>query len=341
MNDQVKVLNKPAQNNLPKRKESASPVAVQPTLKAAEKLVQPTQASSETQATLKVQPYVETAFKSIAGNATALAEKVLLTSVFKDLALSSVAIICLFVLLREMFSKKPDYKTKMTDFHQTSQVSPPRLIPLLEERLEANLRQSILAEENLVAVHSGTKTIYITSAGRGEGKTATALSLAYSLMKGSGNTVLLIDGAVGHPDLHNLLGTPKEPGLINALTEQIDIKDTVIETAYPRLSFIPFGISDADSATLDNPEALKLLLAQLRDSYKYIIFDGSSMWGTPHTALISTCFDGVLFAVEAEKTKWEMVQGCREKIQRINGNVLGVVLNKRNFYIPSFLYGKI
>ncbi|WP_031485365.1 SPOR domain-containing protein [Maridesulfovibrio frigidus] len=273
-------------------------------------------------------------------NATALADEGVFSAMFANIALSFTAIACIFILLRSFFQKRPVNRAKTKGFFQTEK-SALKLVPELEQLLQNNMNQSILAEENLVALNSDVKSIYITSASRRDGKTITALSLAYSLMKGSANTVLLIDGSVGNPELHSLLGTPMGPGLFNVLNGGIEIQDTIIETAYPRLSFIPYGTSNGNSGKLDNPEVLKNILSELQNSYKYIIFDGSSMWGTPHTALISACFDGVLIAVEAEHTKWELVQNSIEKIQRIKGNVLGVVLNKRNFYIPRFLYGKI
>ena len=51
--------------------------------------------------------------------------------------------------------------------------------------------------------------------------------------------------------------------------------------------------------------------------------------------------DGVIFVIEAEKTRWPVAQAAKEKIVSHGGNILGMVFNKRRFYIPEFVYRKI
>jgi Mrp family chromosome partitioning ATPase len=51
--------------------------------------------------------------------------------------------------------------------------------------------------------------------------------------------------------------------------------------------------------------------------------------------------DGVIFVVEAEKTRWPVALAAKEKIVSHGGNILGMVFNKRRFYIPEFVYRKI
>ena len=48
--------------------------------------------------------------------------------------------------------------------------------------------------------------------------------------------------------------------------------------------------------------------------------------------------DGVILVVEAEKTRWQVALNVKEKILQHGGNLLGVVFNKRQFYIPNFIY---
>jgi Mrp family chromosome partitioning ATPase len=51
--------------------------------------------------------------------------------------------------------------------------------------------------------------------------------------------------------------------------------------------------------------------------------------------------DGVVLVVEAEKTRWQVVENLKEKIQNVGGNIIGVVFNKRRFYIPEALYKRL
>jgi len=48
--------------------------------------------------------------------------------------------------------------------------------------------------------------------------------------------------------------------------------------------------------------------------------------------------DGVVLVVEAEETKWRTAGHVREQIERVGGNILGVVLNKRRYHIPQSVY---
>ena len=51
--------------------------------------------------------------------------------------------------------------------------------------------------------------------------------------------------------------------------------------------------------------------------------------------------DGVILVVEAECTRWQIVQQTKENIEIRGGKVLGVILNKRRFYIPKFVYDRL
>ena len=51
--------------------------------------------------------------------------------------------------------------------------------------------------------------------------------------------------------------------------------------------------------------------------------------------------DGVVLVVQAERTKREVVQRSMESIANFQGNILGVVLNRKKYYIPEFLYRRV
>ncbi len=51
--------------------------------------------------------------------------------------------------------------------------------------------------------------------------------------------------------------------------------------------------------------------------------------------------DGVIIVVEAEKTRWQVALSLKEKIINNGGNILGLVFNKRQYYIPQFIYDRL
>jgi Mrp family chromosome partitioning ATPase len=88
-------------------------------------------------------------------------------------------------------------------------------------------------------------------------------------------------------------------------------------------------------------EALAKALAGWKEKFDYVVFDGDSAMASSEAVILAKQFDGVVFVVECEKTKWEVLELAKEKITNVGGNILGVVLNRRRFYIPRGLYGKI
>jgi len=53
---------------------------------------------------------------------------------------------------------------------------------------------------------------------------------------------------------------------------------------------------------------------------------------------IADLMDGVILVVEAEKTRWEVASRAKEDLLQANSKILGVILNRRQFHIPEWLY---
>lgn len=79
----------------------------------------------------------------------------------------------------------------------------------------------------------------------------------------------------------------------------------------------------------------------LKDKYDLILIDASPLSVSPEGVEISRGVDGVVLVVEAENTRWQLVKNLKEKIEARGGNILGMVLNKRRFYIPDAIYRKL
>lgn len=79
----------------------------------------------------------------------------------------------------------------------------------------------------------------------------------------------------------------------------------------------------------------------LRQKYDLVLIDASSASSSPDGIEISRRVDGVVLVVEAEKTRWQVVENLKEKIENSGGNILGMVFNKRRFYIPESIYRRL
>ncbi|MCK9275819.1 MAG: hypothetical protein M0P57_12095 [Syntrophales bacterium] len=77
---------------------------------------------------------------------------------------------------------------------------------------------------------------------------------------------------------------------------------------------------------------------ELRKKFDLILIDSPPITLRPESLITSCKADGVVLIVEAEKTRWPVILHTKEKIEKNGGTVLGVVLNKRHYYIPKFVY---
>lgn len=208
--------------------------------------------------------------------------------------------------------------------------------------VEANAAEFSTVEGNLLSAGGGReiKTVFITSSRPGEGKTVSAISTAYALSR-SGGRILLVDGNLGNPTLHAVFGSPISPGLTDLLLGQAEEKDVLRATPYDNIWIMPRGSDLARSSEAVFSDPFSRCLAQLRKDFDYVVFDADSVLTSSDACVLAKHFDGVLFVVECEKTKWQVLELAKEKIMNVGGNAIGVIMNKRRHYIPNMLYGRI
>ncbi len=191
---------------------------------------------------------------------------------------------------------------------------------------------------NLLSASKGqaAQTILVTSSRRGEGRTTAAAALAHGLAQGASGPVLLVDASFSSPDLHKLFGVTASPGLVEALGDVSVLTQAIRLTKDPKVRLLPLGdnaaITEAWAASFAN------LLASLKEEYEYIVVDGTPALASSEAAAVAKYFDGVALVVECARTKWEVLNLARDKIRSVDGKILGVVMNKRRFYVPRIFY---
>jgi Mrp family chromosome partitioning ATPase len=79
----------------------------------------------------------------------------------------------------------------------------------------------------------------------------------------------------------------------------------------------------------------------LRTQFDLVLIDSPSFETSPDGIAIARRVDGVVIVLEAEKTRWPVVERLKEQILSNGGNLLGIVFNKRRRYIPEFLYKRM
>lgn len=213
----------------------------------------------------------------------------------------------------------------------------------LKNFITENTRELASVEGNLLGAAKGKeiKTIFVTSCHPGEGKTTAAVSMAYSLVTEAHARVLLIDANPHAPKIHDHFGVGISPGFSDFVLSDAQHASFICKTEYDRLHIIPSGSSSIKKSDMLDSGTFKSRLDAVKLDYNYIIFDGHSVFGASEVSHIAKHCDGILFVVECERTKWEVLQEAKDKISNIGGNIIGAILNKRKYYIPRKIYGKV
>jgi Mrp family chromosome partitioning ATPase len=136
-----------------------------------------------------------------------------------------------------------------------------------------------------------------------------------------------------------MFGCSRSPGLADVATAGGETEALLKSTENPNLFLLPHGESKNRQGTVQQLTSVGES-ERLRERFDYIIIDGDSVLGSSQVSLLVRSFDGVLLAVACERTKWEVVQQVKDKIHQGGGQVLGVILNRRKYYIPKVFYGR-
>ena len=181
------------------------------------------------------------------------------------------------------------------------------------------------------------KTIVISSGMPSEGKTFIAANLAISLARNNEMPVLLIDGDLRRPALHQLLGIGETPGLMQYLAgecEPIDIlqRDNGGEIADARgahaisnIGFIPAGHGTDHSPELVGNHRIEELIACVSPHFSWIIIDSPPVLAVTDAADLARAADGVLLVARGATTKLDIAQRAQAAFS--GSRVLGFVLN--------------
>ncbi|MFC0560835.1 CpsD/CapB family tyrosine-protein kinase [Halalkalibacter alkalisediminis] len=187
------------------------------------------------------------------------------------------------------------------------------------------------------AVDREIKTIVVTSAGPGEGKSTTAANLAI-VMAQNGQSVLLLDGDLRKPTAHYTFNVSNMSGLTNVLTKQSDLETTVKETRIQNLSLLPCGPLPPNPAELLNSRMMGLVLERAQELFDTIIIDTPPVMAVADASILANKCDGTVLVVSSGKTEREDVKKAKELLTKANAKLLGAVLNNKTIESGHYYY---
>ncbi|MHC4169420.1 MAG: CpsD/CapB family tyrosine-protein kinase [Planctomycetota bacterium] len=150
--------------------------------------------------------------------------------------------------------------------------------------------------------------------------------------------MLLVDANLGHPSVHETFKTKLSPGLADTLTNGSNNGDAVTPSQVHNLHILSAGTTKRSFSEIFGSDELRKLLNSMKKNYRFVVLDLPAVNEASWAIRLACLCDGVCLVVEAERSRWEVVDRVREQLVRSNANLLGVVLNKRKLHIPQWLY---
>lgn len=175
------------------------------------------------------------------------------------------------------------------------------------------------------SVDETPRTIVVTSALAGEGKSSVAGNLAMTLSQ-VGQRVCLVDGDLRRPSVADYFGLVGEAGLTTVLIGRAQLAD-VLQPVAPGLVAITSGTIPPNPSELLASERATELLRELEDQYDVVIIDAPPTLPVADAAVLANSADAVLFVARFGKTSKHQLEVAVRGLQQVNARILGVVLN--------------
>ncbi len=107
------------------------------------------------------------------------------------------------------------------------------------------------------------------------------------------------------------------------------------------LYVIPCGGPHAEPLPVLQSNGFDLFLKRMRDSYDFVILDAPPIHGFAETRVLCPKVDGVILVIESGKTRRQVAFSAKKQLEKAGAKLLGVVVNKRKYYIPEFIYRRL
>lgn len=180
-----------------------------------------------------------------------------------------------------------------------------------------------------LALDQPLRIVQVVSSIPGEGKTTTASNLAVVLAQ-AGQRVVIVDGDLRRPRIHEVFAKDPAPGLTDLLLA--DAPDSVVQDEAvgddDTLGIVTAGLAPPNPSELRSGPRIKAVLADLADRYDYVIVDAAPLLPVSDSIALTGAVDGVLVVVQAGRTTSTDLVESMERLGRVNAPVVGIVLNQ-------------
>lgn len=172
------------------------------------------------------------------------------------------------------------------------------------------------------------KTIVVTSSQQNEGKSTVIANLVVSFAGMEDKKVLVLEGDLRNPTVHRMFNVSNTHGITDILTNQKSFDECVHVTEVKGLHVLSCGKVPPNPSEMLASKKMRYFIESLREHYDYIFIDAPPIGIITDAGIISTYVDGTILVVASKEVDVEMAKIAKERLDKVNANMLGVVLNK-------------
>ena len=180
-------------------------------------------------------------------------------------------------------------------------------------------------------------TLTVVSGGAGEGKSTTIFNLA-TVFAQNGSRILIVDSDLRRPSLHKHVGVSNALGLTDYLLATKSLEEVVQTTKHENLDFLPSGKLPSSSMGILNSSKMKNFIVEARKRYDYVFFDSPPIMGVSDASILASEVDMAILVIQYRKSPQAMTVRAKQMVEKVGGNLLGVVLNNINISQDSYYY---
>lgn len=195
--------------------------------------------------------------------------------------------------------------------------------------LRTNIQFSSFDEE--------VKIITVTSSRPSEGKSTVACNMAVTFAE-NGNKVLLIDADLRRPTVAKKFKLPNSLGIVNLILEPERRDEIIHEDVIEGLDIVTSGVIPPNPSELLGSKKNRALLAKLREEYDTIILDTPPLLAVTDAQVLTTISDGTILVAQHGVTKKDEILQAKGLLEKVQGNILGVVLSQIPVDDNSYYY---
>ncbi|HEX6791968.1 MAG TPA: CpsD/CapB family tyrosine-protein kinase [Candidatus Krumholzibacteria bacterium] len=185
------------------------------------------------------------------------------------------------------------------------------------------------------------RVLLFTSAMHGEGVTTLAIAFARLLAMQGDQRVILIELNARTPSFATRFTLTAAEGATHYFSSHRNFSSLVQRPAGESFDIVHVGTPDATLIQINLEREFPHMMEEARRNYDTVIIDAPPVVICPETPPLAPHVDGVVLVVHAGRTKRETVDRSIKQLLQFQGRVLGVVLNRKRYYIPRFIYRRL